>query len=128
MLSADDIVKFIICLWISFGLLAGLALIFDRFLISFIPKFWYITPPSSMLTNMLTNYIFFDYLVSIIHFVHFLHLYHISNKFLLILCTALVIILQITFTDQILPFNSKFNTKDPILQYIYPLWQTSYSD
>ena len=37
--SAHDIVKFIICLWFSFALLAGLALFLDKFLVFFIPKF-----------------------------------------------------------------------------------------
>ena len=37
--STDVIVKSIIRPWFSLGLLAGLALFFDRFLIPFIPKF-----------------------------------------------------------------------------------------
>ena len=42
--------------------------------------------------------LFLDSLVSIIHFVQFVHFFaHISNKFLLILCTVHVILLQITF-------------------------------
>ena len=36
--------------------------------------------------------------------------------------------LQNVFVDQIGPYNSQFNTKYPILQYIYTLWQTYYSD
>ena len=31
--SVDDVVKLNLCLWLSFGLLAGLALFFDRFLV-----------------------------------------------------------------------------------------------
>ena len=36
--SADDIVKFIICIWFSFALLADLALFFDKYLVHFLPK------------------------------------------------------------------------------------------
>ena len=49
---------------------------------------------------------------------------YIHNPFLLLLCTILTIFLQVVFVDQILPYNSQFNTKYLILQYIYPLWQT----
>ena len=37
--SADDIVRFIICLWFSLGLLASFALFFNKFLVPFMPKF-----------------------------------------------------------------------------------------
>ena len=36
--SADKIVHFLILLWFSLGILAGIALFFDRFLVSFIPR------------------------------------------------------------------------------------------
>ena len=52
---------------------------------------------------------------------------YISNKFL-ILYAVLTIFLQIVFGDQIIPCNSKFNTQCLIIQYIYPLWQTYYSN
>ena len=52
---------------------------------------------------------------------------YIPNKFLLFLCTVLILFLQIGFLNQILPHNSQFNTKYLLLQYIYPLWQTYYS-
>ena len=37
--AADDIVKYLICLWFSFALLAGLAIFFDKYSVPFIPKF-----------------------------------------------------------------------------------------
>ena len=48
----------------------------------------------------------------------------IQNPFLLFLCTVLTIFLQVVFIDQILPYNSQFNTKHLLFQYIYPLWQS----
>ena len=38
-------------------------------------------------------------------------LQHIHNTFLLFLSTVLTIVLQVAFVDQILPYNSQFNTK-----------------
>ena len=55
-------------------------------------------------------------------------LQYIHNTFLLFLCTVLTIFLQVAFVDQILPYNSQFNTKYLLLQYIYPLWQSYYTD
>ena len=52
----------------------------------------------------------------------------IQNPLLLSLCTVLTILLQVIFIDQILPYNSQFNTKYLLLQYIYPLWQSYYTD
>ena len=40
-------------------------------------------------------------------------LQYIHNPFLLFLCTILTIFLQVAFLDQILPYNSQFNTKTP---------------
>ena len=53
---------------------------------------------------------------------------YIPKEFLLILCTVLMIFLRIVFIDQVIPYNSQFITKYFSLQYIYPLWQTCYSD
>ena len=53
---------------------------------------------------------------------------YIHNPFLLFLCTVLTIILQVVFIDQILPYNSQFDTKYLLFQYIYPLWQTYYTN
>ena len=53
---------------------------------------------------------------------------YIHNPFLVFLCTILTIFLQVVFVDQILPYNSQFNTKYFLLQYIYPLWQSYYTD
>ena len=52
---------------------------------------------------------------------------YIDNPFLLLLCTVLTIFLQVVFIDQILPYNSQFNTKDLLFQYIYPLWQSYFT-
>ena len=49
------------------------------------------------------------------------------NPFLLFLCTVITIFLQVVFIDQILPYNSQFNTKYLLFQYIYPLWQSYYA-
>ena len=54
-------------------------------------------------------------------------LQYIHNPFLLFLCTILTIFLQVVFVDQILPYNSQFNTKYLLFQYIYPLWQSYYT-
>ena len=53
---------------------------------------------------------------------------YIHNPFLLFLCTVLTIFLQVVFIDQILPYNSQFDTKYLLFQYIYPLWQTYYTN
>ena len=50
--SADDITKFILCLWFPFAFLAGLALFFDKFLVPFIPKFYYVLYSFFMLTKI----------------------------------------------------------------------------
>ena len=49
---------------------------------------------------------------------------YIQNPLLLLLCTILTLFQQVVFVDQILPYNSQFNTKYLIPQYIYPLWQS----
>ena len=49
---------------------------------------------------------------------------YIHNPFLLFLCTVLILILQVAFVDH----NSQFNTKYLLLQYVYPLWQSYYTD
>ena len=48
---------------------------------------------------------------------------YIQNPFFS-LSTALTIFLQVLFIDQTLPYNSQFNTKYLLFQYIYPLWQS----
>ena len=53
---------------------------------------------------------------------------HIHKPFLLFLCTVLTIFLQVVFIDQILPYNSQFNTKYLLFQYIYSLWQSYYTN
>ena len=53
---------------------------------------------------------------------------YVQNPFLLFLSTALTIFLQVVFIDQILPYNSQFNTKNLLFQYIYPLWQSYYTN
>ena len=53
---------------------------------------------------------------------------HIQNPFLLFLSTALTIFVQVVIIDEILPYNSQFNTKYLLFQYIYPLWQSYYTN
>ena len=53
---------------------------------------------------------------------------YIHNPFLLFLCTVLTIFLQVVFIDKILPYNSQFITKYLLFQYIYPLWQSYYTN
>ena len=55
-------------------------------------------------------------------------LQYIQNPLLLSLCTVLTILQQVIFIDQILPYNSQFDTKYLLLQYIYPLRQSYYTD
>ena len=77
---------------------------------------------------MLTNIILpFFGLLSIYHTFCIL-LEYIQNPLLLSFCTVLTILLQVIFVDQILPYNSQFNTRKLLLQYIYPLWQSYYTE
>ena len=62
-------------------------------------------------------------LLSIYHTFHTL-IQYIQNPFLLFISIALTIFLQVVFIDQILPYNSQFNTKYLLFRYIYPLWQS----
>ena len=66
-------------------------------------------------------------LLSIYHTFHTL-IQYIQNPFLLFISTALTILLQNVFIDQILPYNSQFNTKYLLFQYIYLLWQSYYTN
>ena len=52
---------------------------------------------------------------------------YIPNKNLLLHCTVLTVFLQFVCVDQILPYNSNFNTKTFTIQYEYPLWQTYFT-
>ena len=49
---------------------------------------------------------------------------YIQNPLLLFISIVLTIFLQVTFIDQILPYNSQFNTKYLLFRYIYTLWQS----
>ena len=49
---------------------------------------------------------------------------YIQNPLLLLISIVLTIFLQVIFIDQILPYNSQFNTKYLLFRYIYPLWQS----
>ena len=61
-----------------------------------------------------------------------LSIYHTSkiliqytqNPLLLFISIVLTIFLQVIFIDQILPYNSQFNTQYLLFRYIYPLWQS----
>ena len=63
-----------------------------------------------------------------IYFTFYTLIQSIHNPFLLFLCTVLTIFLQVVFVDQILPYNSQFNTKHLPFQYIYPLSQSYYTN
>ena len=63
-----------------------------------------------------------------IYYTFYTLIQYIHNPFLLFLCTVLTIFLQSVFVDQILPNNSQFNTKHLLFQYIYPLWQSYYTN
>ena len=49
---------------------------------------------------------------------------YIQNPLLLFISIVLTIFLQVIFIDQILPYNSQFNTQYLLFRYIYPLWQS----
>ena len=66
-------------------------------------------------------------LLSIYHTFYTL-IQYIQNPFLLFLSTALTIVLQVVFIDQIFPYNSHFKTKYLLFQYMYPLWQFYYTN
>ena len=75
---------------------------------------------------MLTNLVLPLFGLLSIHYTFSTLIRYIRNPFLLLLCTLLIIFLQVIFIDQILPYNSYFNTKHLLLQYIIPLWQSYY--
>ena len=77
---------------------------------------------------MLTNLVLPLFGLLSIHYTFSTLIQYIHNPFLLLLCTILTIFLQVLFVDQILPYNSYFNTKHLLLQYIYPLWQSYYAN
>ena len=77
---------------------------------------------------MLTNSVLPLFGLLSIHFTFTTLIQYIHNPFLLLLCTLLIIFLQVTFIDRILPYNSYLNTKHLLLQYIYPLWQSYYAN
>ena len=66
-------------------------------------------------------------LLSIYHTFYTL-IQYIKHTFLLFISTVLTILLQVIFIDQILPYNSQFNTSYLLFQYIYPLWQSYYTN
>ena len=79
--------------------------------------FFYVNTTSTTSSGLLSTYYNFYTLIQYIH-----------NPFLLFLGTVLTIFLQVEFVDQILPYNSQFNTKHLLFQYIYPLWQSYYTN
>ena len=79
-----------------------------------------VQPFSSMLTSIVLP--LFG-LLSIYHTFHTL-IQYIQNPFLIFISITLTIFLQVVFIDQILPYNSQFNTKYLLFRYIYPLWQS----
>ena len=63
-----------------------------------------------------------------IYYTFYTLIQNIHNPFYLFLCTVLTIFLQVVIIDQILPYNSQFNTKYLLFQYISPLWQSYYTN
>ena len=63
-----------------------------------------------------------------IYYTFYTLIQYIQNKFLLFLSTVLTIILQVVIIAQILPYNSQFNTKYLLFQYIYLLRQSFYTN
>ena len=77
---------------------------------------------------MLTNLVLPLFGLLSIHYTFSTLIQYIHSPFLLFLCTILTISLQVIFVDQILPYNSYFNTKHLLFHYIYPLWQSYYAN
>ena len=118
--SVDTIVKLIVCFWFFVAIIAGLALFLDKFLIHSYQNIE-VQPFSSMLTSIVLP------LFGLLSFYHSFHtlIQSIQNPLLLFISIVFVqIFVQIVFIDQILPYNSQFNTKYLIFRYIYPLWQS----
>ena len=63
-----------------------------------------------------------------IYYTFYTLIQNIHNPFLLFLCTVLTLFLQVVFVDNILPYNSQFNTKYLLFQYIYALWQSYFTN
>ena len=121
--SVDIVVKLIVCFWVFVAIVAGLALFLDKFLFHSYQNFK-VQPFLSMLTSIVIP--LFGLLS--IYYTFYLPIQYIQNPFLLFMSTALTIFLQVVFIDQILPYNSQFNTKYLLFQYIYPLWQSYYTN
>ena len=117
--SVDTIVKLIVCFWFFVAIIAGLALFLDKFLFHSYQNFK-VQPFPSMLTSILLP--LFG-LLSIYHTFKIL-IQYIQNPLLLFISIVLTIFLQVIFIDQILPYNSQFNTIYLLFRYIYPSWQS----
>ena len=63
-----------------------------------------------------------------IYYTFYTLIQNIHNPFLFFLCTVLTIFLQVVFVDQIVLYDSQFNTKNILFRYIYPLWQSYYTN
>ena len=77
---------------------------------------------------MLTSIVLTLFGLFSIYYTFYTPIQYIQIPFLLFLSTALTIFLQVVFRDQIIPYNSQFNTKYLLFQYIYPLWQSYYTN
>ena len=73
---------------------------------------------------MLTTFVLPLFGLLSIYYTFYTLIQYIHNSFLLFLCTVLTVFLEVAFIDQIVPYNSQFNTKYLLFQYIYPLWQS----
>ena len=77
---------------------------------------------------MLTNLVLPLFGLLSIHYTFYTLTQYTQNPFLLFLCTVLTIFVQVVLIDQILPYNSQFKTKNLLFQYIYPFWQSYYTN
>ena len=63
-----------------------------------------------------------------IYYTFYTLIQYIPNPFLLFLSTVRTIFLQVVFTYLNLTYNTQFNTKHLLFQYIYSLWQPYYTN
>ena len=53
-----------------------------------------------------------------IYYTFYTLIHNIHKPFRLFLCTVLTVFLQVAFIDQIVPYNSQFNTKYLLFQWL----------
>ena len=121
--SIDIVVKLIVCFWFFIALLPVVHFFLKNSYFRSYQNFKVQLFPSMLRSIALPLF----GLLSIYHTFYTL-IQYIQNPFLLFISTALTIFLQVVFIDQILPYNSQFNTKYLLFHYIYPLWQSYFTN